>query len=84
MRKKKNEFPRWPSELPANLCRPICPHGQTGWHSLAGNSEGHRGNSIFLLFLVGFPILEAYKMSFLRPYFPSIRKNFQTQWSGLV
>ena len=50
MRKKKNEFPRWPSELPANLCRPNCTHGQTGWHSLAGNSEGHRGNSIFFAF----------------------------------
>ena len=48
---KKIAFPRWPSEFPANLCRPVCLGGLTGRHWLAGNSEGHRGISIFFLLM---------------------------------
>ena len=39
---KKFEFPRWPSEIPANQCQPIGPGGQIGRDCLAGISEGHR------------------------------------------
>ena len=49
---KKITFPRWPSEFPANLCRPVCLGGLTGRHWLAGNSEGHRGISKFLFLMV--------------------------------
>ena len=49
---KKNTFPRWPSEFPANLCWPVCLGGLTGWHWLAGNSEGYCGISKFLFLMV--------------------------------
>ena len=49
---EKITFPRWPSEFPANLCRPVCLGGLTGRHWLAGNSEGHRGISKFLFLMV--------------------------------
>ena len=39
--KKKIEFYLWLFELPANLCRPICPPGPLGWHWLAGSSDVH-------------------------------------------
>ena len=46
--KKKNfEFPRWPSELLANQCWPICPAGPLSQHWLAGKSEGPCGISEF-------------------------------------
>ena len=46
-----SEIPRWPPELPANQCRPNGPAGQIGRHWLAGNSEGHRGNSKFFFLI---------------------------------
>ena len=49
---KKITFPRWPSEFPANLGRPLCLSGLTGRHWLAGNSEGHRRISKFLFLMV--------------------------------
>ena len=49
LRKRNFEIPRWPSDLPANLRRPVSPPGQTGRHKLAGNSKGHRGNIIFFV-----------------------------------
>ena len=78
IRKKKFRLPRWPSELLANLCRPICQCGQTGWHRLAGNSEGHRENSKIFTFSSRFTISEAKKMSFWSAHFYSIKKNFRT------
>ena len=49
---KKITFPRWPSEFPANLCRPVCLYGLAGRHWLADNSEGHCGISKFLFLMV--------------------------------
>ena len=49
---KKIAFPRWPSEFPAIMCRPVCLGGLTGRHWLAGNSESHRGISKFLFLMV--------------------------------
>ena len=45
--RKKIDFYRWLFELPANLCRPICPPGPLGRHWLAGSSEGHWQKSFF-------------------------------------
>ena len=53
------EIPRWPSEFPANLCRPVCLGELTGRHWLAGNSEGHRGNSKFLFLMVTYSYFES-------------------------
>ena len=45
------EITRWPSDFPANQCQPSGPAGQIGRHWLAGNSEGHRGNSNFFFLM---------------------------------
>ena len=50
--RRKKDFYRWPSELPANQCRPSGPGGQIGRHRLAGNSKSHRQKSIFFLALL--------------------------------
>ena len=60
MRKKKIEIPRWPSKLPANQRRPVSPPWQAGRHWLAGNSEGHRRISIFLLLMDPYSYYEAW------------------------
>ena len=57
---KKIAFPRWPSEFPANMCRPVCLGGLTGRHWLAGNSEGHRGISKFLFLMVPYNYYRAW------------------------
>ena len=73
---KKITFPRWPSEFPANLCRPVCLGGLTGWHWLAGNSEGHRGISKFLFLMIPCKYYEALatgiKLSFWAKLFQKV------------
>ena len=69
IRKKKFEIPRWPSELPANQCRPVSPLRQIGRHYLAGNSEVHRGISKKKFPMLPCTILEAMKLNFGRSHF---------------
>ena len=45
--RRKKDFYRWPSELPANQCQPSGPGGQIGWHRLAGNLEGNPLADVF-------------------------------------
>ena len=40
--RRKKDFYQWPSELPANQCRPSRPGGQIGRHRLAVTSKSHR------------------------------------------
>ena len=69
MRKRNFEIPRWPSELPANQCRPVSPPRQTGRHKLAGNSEGHRGNVIFFVNFVFYKHFWYFKSQFVEVAF---------------
>ena len=68
-KKNKFEIPRWPSELSANQCRPVSPSRQTGRHRLAGNSEGHRGNVIFLVNFVFYDPFWYFKSQFVEVAF---------------
>ena len=69
MRKKNFEFSRWPSELPANLCRPICPPGLISWHWFADNFKGHLGNSKFNAFTTSFYYFRSLENEFLMGLF---------------
>ena len=57
-RAKDFEYPQSPSNFTANQCQPISPGGQIGWHCLAGISEGHHGNSHFLVPLAQYTYYE--------------------------
>ena len=59
--RKKIDFSRWPFKGRTDMQQKIQPDGLTGQCRLAGNSEGHRENSIF--FLLYFSIGERNKIS---------------------
>ena len=69
MRKRNFEILRWPSELPANQCRPVSPLRQRGRPKLAGNSEGHRGNVIFFVIFVFYDHFWYFKSQFVEVAF---------------
>ena len=63
------EFPRWPSELPANQYWPICLTGPLGRHWLAEKSEGHRGISKFYAYSNRFHYFASIENEFLKALF---------------